>query len=438
MAGLGDVLRGLAARDGVQAALLLSGEGLPIDHAARGGVRTGDGGRAGGHTGAVRRPAGRRRRARASCRPPCSTSPAARWCSPAPARGLARRPRPARRRHRSPALRPAAARPALAGSCEPSMRWAVLLAGGSGTRFWPLSTPENPKQLLPLAGSELERGGRGRAARRADPARAHPRRGRRRPGRAAAGPAQASRGEYAGRAARGLHRSRAHLGHLGSAAARSRGGGALAPRRLGGGRRRGVPPTADMALATARRHDRLVTVGMVPSRPETGYGYIVPGPAARRGGAQRRPVLREARRRDRARPDGGGRALEQRALRLDRRAAAGGGRRAHAGGGPACCPRSPPATSSGSSARWSRSPSTSDCWSGAARSRWCAASSPGTTSAPGRRWPGCGPRTPAATSWSARRSCTRARTAWSGPIAIRSSSTACRSWWWCRPTAGSW
>ena len=29
---------------------------------------------------------------------------------------------------------------------------------------------------------------------------------------------------------------------------------------------------------TARQHDRLVTVGMVPSRPETGYGYIVPGP----------------------------------------------------------------------------------------------------------------------------------------------------------------
>jgi predicted regulator of Ras-like GTPase activity (Roadblock/LC7/MglB family) len=36
MAGLGDVLRSLAARDGVQAALLLSGEGLPIDHAASG------------------------------------------------------------------------------------------------------------------------------------------------------------------------------------------------------------------------------------------------------------------------------------------------------------------------------------------------------------------------------------------------------------------
>jgi predicted regulator of Ras-like GTPase activity (Roadblock/LC7/MglB family) len=36
MAGLGDVLRSLAARDGVQAALLLSSEGLPIQHAAGG------------------------------------------------------------------------------------------------------------------------------------------------------------------------------------------------------------------------------------------------------------------------------------------------------------------------------------------------------------------------------------------------------------------
>jgi mannose-1-phosphate guanylyltransferase len=36
---------------------------------------------------------------------------------------------------------------------------------------------------------------------------------------------------------------------------------------------------ADEALRTARTFDRLVTVGMVPSRPETGYGYIVPGAA---------------------------------------------------------------------------------------------------------------------------------------------------------------
>ncbi len=29
-------------------------------------------------------------------------------------------------------------------------RWAVVLAGGIGSRFWPLSTPARPKQLLPL------------------------------------------------------------------------------------------------------------------------------------------------------------------------------------------------------------------------------------------------------------------------------------------------
>ncbi len=29
-------------------------------------------------------------------------------------------------------------------------RWAVILAGGVGSRFWPLSTPSRPKQLLPL------------------------------------------------------------------------------------------------------------------------------------------------------------------------------------------------------------------------------------------------------------------------------------------------
>ena len=28
------------------------------------------------------------------------------------------------------------------------MQWGILLAGGSGTRFWPLSSPRRPKQLL--------------------------------------------------------------------------------------------------------------------------------------------------------------------------------------------------------------------------------------------------------------------------------------------------
>lgn len=33
-------------------------------------------------------------------------------------------------------------------------RWVVILAGGIGSRFWPVSTPERPKQLLPLVNSE--------------------------------------------------------------------------------------------------------------------------------------------------------------------------------------------------------------------------------------------------------------------------------------------
>jgi predicted regulator of Ras-like GTPase activity (Roadblock/LC7/MglB family) len=35
MAGLGEVLRELSARDGVEAALVLSADGLPIEHSAR-------------------------------------------------------------------------------------------------------------------------------------------------------------------------------------------------------------------------------------------------------------------------------------------------------------------------------------------------------------------------------------------------------------------
>ena len=32
--------------------------------------------------------------------------------------------------------------------------YAVILAGGSGERFWPLSTPEKPKQFLRVFGGE--------------------------------------------------------------------------------------------------------------------------------------------------------------------------------------------------------------------------------------------------------------------------------------------
>ena len=34
------------------------------------------------------------------------------------------------------------------------MLCALIMAGGKGTRFWPLSTEENPKQFLNLVGNE--------------------------------------------------------------------------------------------------------------------------------------------------------------------------------------------------------------------------------------------------------------------------------------------
>ena len=157
------------------------------------------------------------------------------------------------------------------------MDWAVILAGGSGTRFWPLSTPARPKQLLPLAGSgasprkplrawrasfrpaglwsspepELRR--RSSARLGLDPANVLVE-----PRPASTGPAlvwatsEALRRDPSA-AVLALHADWA-VGDTGAFAA-----------------------AAEAALLAARNHDRLVTVGIVPSRPETGYGYIVPG-----------------------------------------------------------------------------------------------------------------------------------------------------------------
>ncbi|MEO0651390.1 MAG: sugar phosphate nucleotidyltransferase, partial [Planctomycetota bacterium] len=35
---------------------------------------------------------------------------------------------------------------------DDSKLYAVIMAGGSGTRFWPASRAERPKQFLPIAG----------------------------------------------------------------------------------------------------------------------------------------------------------------------------------------------------------------------------------------------------------------------------------------------
>ncbi|MEP7228353.1 MAG: sugar phosphate nucleotidyltransferase [Gemmatimonadales bacterium] len=158
------------------------------------------------------------------------------------------------------------------------MRWAVVLAGGSGTRFWPLSTPENPKQLLPLAGStstaeeSIDRltgliprerilvvTGSALAGQIQQRLKLPPANILVEPRAASTAPAliwatwEAQRRDPEAEVV-SLHADWA----VGDAAAFRR--------------------TADTALTIARQHDCLVTVGVVPSRPETGYGYIVPGP----------------------------------------------------------------------------------------------------------------------------------------------------------------
>jgi mannose-1-phosphate guanylyltransferase len=158
------------------------------------------------------------------------------------------------------------------------MRWAVVLAGGSGTRFWPLSTPDNPKQLLPLAGSgstaeeSIERlsglvprdrilvvTGAGLADRIRERLNLPAQNVLVEPRAASTAPAliwatvEAQRRDQDAEVL-SLHADWA----VGDAAEFRR--------------------TADVALTTARLFERLVTVGVVPSRPETGYGYIVPGP----------------------------------------------------------------------------------------------------------------------------------------------------------------
>jgi mannose-1-phosphate guanylyltransferase len=165
------------------------------------------------------------------------------------------------------------------------MRWAVLLAGGSGTRFWPLSTPQSPKQLLPLSGA-------GSTAEEAV---------ERLSGLIPRERVLVVAGEALAVRLRGLLHIPPDNFLIESRAA------STAPALIWAtweARRRDPDAevlslhadwavgdaaafrrTADAALGIARRHDRLVTVGVVPSRPETGYGYIVPG-APLDGGAR--------------------------------------------------------------------------------------------------------------------------------------------------------
>ncbi len=157
------------------------------------------------------------------------------------------------------------------------MRWAVILAGGSGSRFWPLSTPSMPKQLLPLIGAEstaqqavtrleglvpreriLVVTGAAIAGRLQEALNLPPENVLIEPRAASTGPALV----WASAEARRRDPDAEVLSLHADWAIRESDA---------------FRHTAAQALATAVRHRRLVTVGIVPSRPDTGFGYIVPG-----------------------------------------------------------------------------------------------------------------------------------------------------------------
>ena len=158
-------------------------------------------------------------------------------------------------------------------------RWAVVLAGGVGSRFWPLSTPSRPKQLLPLVD---ERPLLVATLDRLEPL----------------VPA-AQTLILTNASLRGVVREHVPGVPAENIIAEPRAvgtGGALAwaaseiERRDGSdatmisvhadwaiGDDEGFRTALGKAAALAERESALVTVGVVPTRPDTGFGYIRPG-----------------------------------------------------------------------------------------------------------------------------------------------------------------
>jgi mannose-1-phosphate guanylyltransferase len=158
-------------------------------------------------------------------------------------------------------------------------RWAVILAGGVGSRFWPLSTPQRPKQLLPLVDdapllvNTVRRLAPAVPAERtlvitnasladavrslvpalpADNVIAEPRA-------AGTGPALAW-------AALEIERRDANTSVM-----------LCVHADWAIGDEGGFRSTLERAARVAERHRALVTVGVVPARPDPGLGYIQPG-----------------------------------------------------------------------------------------------------------------------------------------------------------------
>jgi len=154
----------------------------------------------------------------------------------------------------------------------------VILAGGSGTRFWPLSNAERPKQLLPLAGDRpLLAQAVARLRGLVPPERTIILTGPFLVDRVAATVPEVPRANIlAEPRAASTAPALAWAAHWISKQDPS--GQMLSLHAdWAVGDDRAFRAAATHALDVAAEHDVLVTVGVKPSRSETGYGYIIPG-----------------------------------------------------------------------------------------------------------------------------------------------------------------
>jgi len=160
-------------------------------------------------------------------------------------------------------------------------RWVVVLAGGVGSRFWPLSTAQRPKQLLPLVGRDpllLEQLKRLRPLA---------------PAKRTLILTNATLARTVARMAPKIPRANiiAEPKPAGTAAALAWAAHVIQQREGAGSVATMISVHADWAIgddagfrdalakaaAAAETHRALVTVGIVPTRADPGFGYIEPG-----------------------------------------------------------------------------------------------------------------------------------------------------------------